>query len=163
MDICYVSGDATSPDGTGPKVLVHLCNDAGRWGAGFVLAVSRRWPLVEAQYRAWSRGTLDLPFMLGAVQFVPVGPAFWVANLVGQHSTRRQGSAPPIRYPAVREGLARVAEFAGTQGATVHMPRIGTGLAGGDWEQIERLIRETLIAQGIPVTVYDWPGPSVDR
>ena len=38
----YVTGDATVPQGGGPKILVHLCNDAGGWGAGFVLAVSRR-------------------------------------------------------------------------------------------------------------------------
>jgi hypothetical protein len=33
------------------------------------------------------------------------------------------------------------------------MPRIGTGLAGGRWPDIEPLITDTL--QGVPVTVYD--------
>lgn len=55
----------------------------------------------------------------------------------------------------MREGLARVARFAGQHAATIHMPRIGTGLAGGDWEEVSQVIREELIAKGIPVTVYD--------
>jgi hypothetical protein len=36
------------------------------------------------------------------------------------------------------------------------MPRIGCGLAGGTWDKIEPLIRETLCAAGVPVTVYDF-------
>jgi hypothetical protein len=37
------------------------------------------------------------------------------------------------------------------------MPRIGCGLAGGRWDQIEHLIAEELSAGDIPVTVYDLP------
>jgi len=38
------------------------------------------------------------------------------------------------------------------------MPRIGAGLAGGDWDTIEAIITEELCAHDIPVTVYDLPG-----
>jgi hypothetical protein len=37
------------------------------------------------------------------------------------------------------------------------MPRIGCGLAGGTWDQIEMIIREELIARNIAVYVYDLP------
>lgn len=40
--IAYKRGDATQPVGEGSKVLVHVCNDIGGWGRGFVLAVSAR-------------------------------------------------------------------------------------------------------------------------
>jgi hypothetical protein len=40
-------------------------------------------------------------------------------------------------------------------GATVHMPRIGCGLAGGTWDRIEPLIQNRLIAAGVHVTPYD--------
>jgi hypothetical protein len=39
----------------------------------------------------------------------------------------------------------------------VHMPRIGCGLAGGQWEEIEPIIETTLGAKGVAVTVYDLP------
>lgn len=40
-------------------------------------------------------------------------------------------------------------------GASVHMPRIGCGLAGGTWSRIEPLIERRLISAGLSVTVYD--------
>jgi O-acetyl-ADP-ribose deacetylase (regulator of RNase III) len=55
-DIAYIKGDATCPQARGPKVIAHVCNDRGRWGKGFVLAVSARWPEPERAYRDWHRG-----------------------------------------------------------------------------------------------------------
>ncbi|MEU2680946.1 hypothetical protein ABZ638_29070 [Streptomyces sp. NPDC007107] len=40
-------------------------------------------------------------------------------------------------------------------GASVHMPRIGCGLAGGTWARVEPLVTGRLVARGIEVTVYD--------
>lgn len=51
MQIQYITGDATDPTGGGNKIIAHVCNDIGAWGAGFVLAISRRWPQPEAEYR----------------------------------------------------------------------------------------------------------------
>ena len=39
--------------------------------------------------------------------------------------------------------------------ATVHMPRIGCGLAGGTWDNIEPIIERTLCEADIEVSVYD--------
>jgi O-acetyl-ADP-ribose deacetylase (regulator of RNase III) len=47
----YIVGDATSPLGDGKRIVVHVCNDIGGWGAGFVLAISRRWTAPEESYR----------------------------------------------------------------------------------------------------------------
>jgi O-acetyl-ADP-ribose deacetylase (regulator of RNase III) len=156
MAIQYVAGDATAPAGQDPRVIVHVCNDIGRWGKGFVLAVSRRWRLPEQQFKAWFRGETGQPFALGEVQFVEVERALWVANLVGQRglASKRSGE-PPIRYDAVRVGLAKVRTHALSEGASVHMPRIGCGLAGGRWEEIEPIIENELGAHGVAVTVYD--------
>jgi len=152
IPITYLSGDATAPAGDGPRVIVHICNDVGAWGAGFVLAISKRWPEPERQYRSWSkRGD----FGLGQVQFVTVAPDLWIANLVGQTGIGFQHGAP-IRYDAVRMGLGKVADFVLGCRGSVHMPRIGCGLAGGKWAVIEKIVSETLCARDIAVTVYDW-------
>lgn len=166
--LTYRTGDATQPEGTDPRVLVHVCNDQGHWGAGFVLALSRRFEGPEAAYRTWSKAQVDggEPFELGRVQFMEVQPSFWVANLIGQHDIARQKRptrVPPVRYPAIREGLSRVRAFTQVHQASVHMPRIGAGLAGGDWTVIERIIQEELADQGVPVTVYDLPGQNEVR
>jgi O-acetyl-ADP-ribose deacetylase (regulator of RNase III) len=77
--------------------------------------------------------------------------------MIGQHGIRRQNGTPPVRYEAIEQGLKRVADQAHARGATVHMPRIACGLAGGTWDRIEPLIQAELVAKGIPVVVYDFP------
>ena len=155
--ITYVRGDATAPQGKGVKVVAHVCNDLGGWGKGFVLAISRRWPEPEAAYRRWHRERARNDFGLGAAQFVQVGPYLWVANLVGQRGIRTgRSTGVPVRYEAIDTALGALAEKAAELSASVHMPRIGCGLAGGKWSRVEPLIEERLVARGIPVTVYDF-------
>ena len=36
------------------------------------------------------------------------------------------------------------------------MPRIGCGLAGGKWTEVEPLIEVHLVSADVPVTVYDF-------
>lgn len=154
----YAVGDATAPPGTGPRIIAHVCNDIGGWGRGFVTALSRRGPEPEAAYRAWSKGRANNDFALGAVQLVPVYENLWVANMIGQHGIRRAGGRPPVRYEAIGQALGRLSGHALKLGASVHMPRIGAGLAGGEWTRIEPLIVERLCARGVDVSVYDLPG-----
>ena len=155
MPLRIVHGDATSPQAKGPKIIAHLCNDQGRWGKGFVLAISRRWPEAEHDYRYWHRNRADNDFGLGAIRLVQVQSDIWVANMVGQHGIKRGSGEPPIRYEAVEQCLASLGDAALRLHASVHMPRIGCGLAGGRWEKIEPLIVATLCQRQIPVAVYD--------
>ncbi|MEW2246240.1 macro domain-containing protein [Streptomyces sp. NPDC006975] len=154
-EITYVRGDATVPFGKGVKLIAHVCNDLGGWGKGFVLALSRRWPEPEKAYRAWHRDRAANDFALGAAQFVQVEPYVWVANMIGQRGIRTGSNGVPVRYEAIDAALARLADKALELGASVHMPRIGCGLAGGRWSRIEPLITERLVWRGVPVTVYD--------
>jgi len=146
----YLKGDATVPQAKGPKMIAHICNDRGGWGKGFVLALSKRWSEPEQYYRRWYRDGEG--FGLGEVQVVQVLPDIWVANMVAQWGYRTGSKGPPIRYEALRSCLEKVAEEALLRKASVHMPRIGTGLAGGKWERIEPLIEEALA--NICVYVY---------
>ncbi|MEV7021153.1 macro domain-containing protein [Kitasatospora sp. NPDC093558] len=154
--ITYVRGDATAPQAKGVKVIAHVCNDLGGWGKGFVLALSKRWPEPETEFRRWHRERAKNDFGLGALQLVQVEPYVWVANMVGQRGIRTgRSSGVPVRYEAIDTALAALAERAAGLGASVHMPRIGCGLAGGRWERVEPLVRARLAERGVPVTVYD--------
>lgn len=159
MPIHYVTGDATQPTGAGHKIVCHVCNDIGAWGAGFVVALSKRWKLPEQRYRDWhAGGSGDGPFELGEVQFVAVDPSTTVANMIGQRGIRRGSKGvPPVRYEAIRTALGKVAAFAVTNSASVHMPRIGVGLGGGDWNAIEAIVEDELCSRLVSVTVYDLP------
>lgn len=147
--ITYVKGDATRPIGSGNKLICHISNDIGGWGAGFVIALSHRWSAPEERYRAMSKENMKL----GNVQFVKVEDDITVVNMIAQHLCWAENGIPPIRYEAVRECLKKVNEYATTINATIHAPRFGSGLAGGDWDKIEEIIKETIT---VDVTVYDF-------
>lgn len=186
----YVSGDATSvTNGNGPKIIVHVCNDIGAWGKGFVMAIHSKWPGVRKKYKTWhKKGTR---FRLGAVQIITVTKAMCanapahealrnassrlaVANIIGQRGIRRDTNMTPIKYEAVEEGLHAIGDYASQMqcspgsikdrsppdagSPSLHMPRIGCGLAGGRWSHIEPIILKTLDAfPTLHVYVYDLP------
>ncbi|MGA2555668.1 MAG: macro domain-containing protein [Verrucomicrobiota bacterium] len=147
-----MTGDATAPVGPGNRIIAHICNDIGAWGAGFVLALSRRWPQPRAQYL---KDKAAQTLQLGAVNLIQVEKTIWVANMVAQRDLCTRDGVPPIRYDALRQCLEQLGLRALPLNATIHMPRIGCGLAGGKWERIEPLLSETL--PGILVFVYDLP------
>ena len=117
--------------------------------------MSRRWGEPEAAYRRWHRERAGNDFGLGAVQVVQVERLVWVANMVGQRGIRTGSKGVPVRYEAIDTALGALAGRAAELGASVHMPRIGCGLAGGRWERVEPLVVARLAGKGIAVTVYD--------
>ncbi len=154
--IRYLKGDATNPQATGPKIICNILSDRVGWGKGFVLAISKRWKEPEQEFHKWFENRKENDFALGAVQWVQVQDDLWIVNMVGQHNLRPSKEGPPIRYEAVDQCLKQVGEKAKELGASVHMPRIGCGLAGGKWEKIEPLIEKNLCTVGVEVTVYDF-------
>lgn len=158
--IMYVVGDATNPQGQGKKIICHICNDANKWGAGFVLALSKKWHAPEESYRTMPK---DIR-VLGRVGIVMVEEDIIVANMIAQHDVKPKnfGSygndgkveviVPPIRYEALAICLKQVSNVAQIINATLHMPRIGCGLAGGVWEEVQKIIEENVT---VDVTVYD--------
>ncbi|MGO8701220.1 MAG: hypothetical protein ACLQVY_26315 [Limisphaerales bacterium] len=75
--------------------------------------------------------------------------------MIAQRGLRTLAGVPPIRYDALRECLEKLALEALKLQATIHMPRIGCGLAGGKWGRVEPLIREVVLNN--EVFVYDLP------
>ena len=156
--INYVKGDATSPTGDGYKCICHICNDIGAWGAGFVLALSKKWKGPEADYRYYAS---KKDTKLGSMHVCTVEENVCVVNMVAQHGIGWDRGVPPISYDALAVCLEKVAEFIlvgdtkSTLKGSVHMPRIGCGLAGGEWPAVEVIIIDKLCRLNIPVFVYD--------
>lgn len=144
--INYVIGDATSPKGKGSKYIVHICNNFGAWGAGFVMALSAKWPQPEKKYREWYNSGKG--FGLGNIQLVEVEEDLVVVNMVAQGSR--------VNYDALKTCLRKVAHSIPVMGkSTIHMPRIGCGIGGGTWEEVEEIVSSCL--RGYEVFVYDLP------
>ena len=52
--------------------------------------------------------------------------------------------------------LDELGRHAASKGVTVHMPRIGSGLAGCDWDRIEKLILAMMVKHKVNVFIYLW-------
>lgn len=131
--IKYIKGDATVPQAKGITIIVHICNNLGGWGKGFVLAISKRWPEPEKTYREWHRNRVQNDFELGSTQLVQVSDHIFVGNMIAQQGIKTGSNGVPIRYEAVEECLEKIGIEAQKLEASIHMPRIGCGLAGGKW------------------------------
>lgn len=140
-----------------PCLLLHVCNDQGGWGAGFSGNLSKRYPATEAAYRGWGRGEPDgvPPFMLGYVLFQELPRGIRVGHMLAQQGFTGYGQGAGIRYWALRECFKKVVDW-NTQKYDIVMPRIGCGLGGGRWDEVEYLIKDVLIAADFEVSVYDF-------
>ena len=152
--VTYRRGDATAPVGNGYKLITHITNDRNGWGAGFVVALSKRWPQPEAEYRKSNA-------KLGYVSWpVVVGDNLAVVNMCAQKGYSSPGK-PAIDYGVLEtclrklRGIVEATRYETGLDVSVHCPRIGCGLAGGQWGEVEELVQEQLATRGVSVTVYD--------
>ncbi len=161
--ICYVVGDATKPFDTGhaERFIVHVCNDVGAWGAGFTRSLSLLSPKPEVSYRDAIKQTK--PHSLGVVSVAKINPSLFVANMIAQRGLPSRARRVVIDYAALERCLVALTKIAFDWDVSVHMPRIGCGLAGGDWHTVEAIIERTLCASGVPAYVYDLPRSERDN
>jgi hypothetical protein len=178
-------GDATKPSilrASSQMVIVpHICNDIGKWGSGFVIALDRAFgPLCGNLYRFWHREgewsqdmardamanayvlTVDKTFELGKTLFVDTerdNPRIIIANMIAQHDiVPAADGTPPIRYEALEACMKFVAVAAKVAPnlTEIHAPKFGSLRAGGDWDRIEKMIHELWVEKGLIVAVYEF-------
>lgn len=164
MPIKYIVGDATEPIvNDGLRVITHVCNDVGKWGAGFSKALSSKYKEPEEFFRRQYKYTNPKP-KLGDIQWQFPEMRLAVVNMIAMRGVNSFGRIDaPIRYDALELCLERLREGAlavvRTESGddelelTFHAPRIGAGLARGDWGRIEGLINE--VFWDLEFFVYD--------
>jgi O-acetyl-ADP-ribose deacetylase (regulator of RNase III) len=157
MEIKYIKGDATEPIVIGDKysVICHCCNALGAWGKGFVVPLGQKYPIAKEKYLKFIKMTRE-ENRLGSVSFAKATDNIIVANIIGQYNIYPKDGKIPLDYEALEKGFRSVIEMFQTNDIplTVHMPKIGCGLAGGDWNRVEEIIKNTFINSNIEVYVY---------
>ena len=151
--IKYVNDDVTEPIGEGRKLVIQCVNDLGVMGAGVAKAIMMKWTIVRERYIDWSKKD---DFILGNIQTVSVEPKIVVVNMIGQHGVGFSNGVAPIRYDAIEKCLEKVILLATKYNASIHAPKFGAGLAGGDWNKIENILKAKLENTEIEVTIYDY-------
>lgn len=158
--INYKIGDVTKIKNDNKKFIVHIVNNKGGWGKGFVLSLSREWPAPEKEYR---KLFINNGLILGTIQPVKVSNDITVINMVAQkgygknnnnlHRSSEKDTEIPLQLDALEECMKKVKVLAIQTNAEIHAPRFGCGLAGGKWDQIEPLINKHW--SELKVFIYD--------
>ena len=159
-----VEGDVTDPQITneGEIVLIpHCCNNQNGWGAGFVLALNRKWKEPEQRYRDFCRINDGIP-ILGEVCYAKIDNHLVIANMIGQDGTVSTDNPKPIKYVALAKCMGKVVEYIElmqcrtSDKVVIHTPKFGSELAGGNFSFILELIEEIWIEAGIDVVIYEY-------
>lgn len=150
-----VAGNALSPRGGGPQIIAHVVNDRSlTWGGGFAKQVAIHYSEAQLDFRQWCH--VPGHHKLGKTHFYGDPKHVEIASMVAQQGFGAS-ETPRIRYPALETCLAAVRARARAHGASVHIPRIGCGQAGGKWEVVQELIESEMVDHDVAVTVYDLP------
>ena len=156
LPIRLLHGNILEPRNGGKKIICQLVNDkAVKWGGGVARKLAKRFPEAE---EAYSKQVMQIPQRdrLGRAILSEASEDVTIASLIGQEGFG-PSLFPRIRYAALQTCMEQVAEHAAFIGATIHMPKIGTGSAGGDWSTIEEMLDDVMVRAGLSVTVYDVP------
>ena len=155
--INYKIGDAAQPQANTPFIIAHVVNNKARtWGGrGFAKYLKKKLPIVEKDFIKWRQNNPG-GFELGAIHKFSPDDKSQIISMVAQMGYGAS-IGPRIRYGALKTCLRLVADEALKRSASVHMPRIGCGEAGGSWIIVSELIEDELCNKGLVVYVYDLP------
>jgi O-acetyl-ADP-ribose deacetylase (regulator of RNase III) len=120
-------------------VIIHGCNCLCNMGSGIAKTIKSKYPQVYSVDCQTVKGDKG---KLGSYSSISVGhrSEFVVVNAYTQYSYSRKNI--DVDYEAVRKVFALIKQdFAGKR---IGDPLLGAGLAGGDWNVIEAIIRQEL-------------------
>lgn len=119
-------------------VIAHGCNCYGVMGAGVALAVKQKYPKAFSDYVKVCNRYYDNPEdLLGEINFVRVSDDILIANCFTQLDFG--GKKRNLRYDALAQVFEKLNSADLEQ---LHIPKIGSGLAGGNWALIESIIND---------------------
>lgn len=154
--LASIYGNVLDPVADGMKTVAFLVNDQAKyWGGGVAKAAGQKYPRAHAEFSAWLS---DIPKSerLGKVFYSQADTDIMIAAIVAQAGVG-PSDRTRLRYTALEKAFNSLYETVRETHASVHMPRLGTGAAGGSWPAIEDLVRQTLVRNHVPVTIYDLP------
>lgn len=143
--IKYKKGDLLKAS---ENIIAHGCNCAGGYGSGVAGQIAKKWPDARNSYLKQHN---SYGWDLGFVQYVDVDDKI-IANCATQEAYLPRGVCH-ADYDAIEECMYKVKAYAKSMKFSIAIPKIGAGLAGGDWAQIEEILIK--VFHDYDVTVYE--------
>lgn len=143
----YINGDITE---TELKYIAHGVNCLDVMGSGVAKALFIKWPEVKEQYHAFNKN-VSLEKRLGLCIPVITSAGTTIYNCYTQFNFGYNGIRY-VNYAAIVKSLSSLA--LDPINGPVAIPKIGCGLAGGNWNFVEQLINDT-VGDKLEIWVYD--------
>ena len=151
--ITYEVGDATVPFERGRTLIIHVVNNVGLWGSGFVVPLGKKYPKAREKF-------LDHVghMQLGKTDFVTVESyKLVIANMCAQNGVRSDRNPHPLKYGPLATCIDHVCYYAAKNSYRILAPKFGSDLAGGSWPKIESIFYEALDTYQVEATVRTLP------
>jgi len=126
------------------RIICHGCNNIGRWGAGFSGVLSSHYPDAEKEYRQLKQ------YNIGSVHFVDCKETI-IGNIITQKGIRSPLNVTPFDITSFQQGFKACQEYGQANKLSIHMPKIGAGLGGGNWDEIFNVIQQEVL---VPTFIY---------
>jgi O-acetyl-ADP-ribose deacetylase (regulator of RNase III) len=146
MEIKYIKGDLIR-DREQYEVIAHQCNCFLSFGAGIAAQIKLYIPEAYQVDLSTQYGDKN---KLGTITYttnsIPI-----VVNMYGQYKYTRHEI--DTNYDALRSCFKLMKQkFSGKK---IGLPLIGAGLASGNWETIESIIKEELLDEDVTVVIWE--------
>lgn len=132
-------------------VLVHGCNCFCTMGAGIAKQIKSRYPDAWDADLSTKNGDRQKLGSFSAAELTLDNHSFSVVNAYTQYHWRGRGMKAD--YDAIARVFRAIAER--YSGQHIAYPKIGAGLAGGDWNVIETIIDEALLGEQHTLVVWE--------
>lgn len=147
----YVKGDITKAT---PKYIGHCVNCKDVMGSGVAKALFDKWKQVKEQYHKYNWGN-EPEDLLGRDAYIDCGN-ITVINIYGQfdygYDRKRY-----VNYAMISKALLNVNDTIRSSESKdnrmLALPKIGCGLAGGDWDIMKEIIDDA--TPDIEVWIYE--------
>src|SRR5690606_6838635 len=149
-------GDATKPRGKGRKIICQIVNTSAALGRGFGYSLAKNYPVVKEELKKWQ--TKKSEFVLGKSNLVKISDDLFVFQMLAQKGLFPKGGEIPLKYSELHKCLVELRETALELECSIHMPAIGSGNAGGDWNIIIGMIHDELVNYDLDVNIYLFQG-----
>lgn len=144
-------------------VVVHGCNCWHKFGAGIARTIRDRWPEAYDADLDTPKGLKSKLGKYSGAYIFRKGYAFFVVNAYTQYTYARMWATslpgvtviPPIDYDAVRSVFKALAKEYANKPVRFGIPKIGAGLAGGDWDIIEKIIDEEMAGKDVTCVLFE--------
>lgn len=163
MSLSYKSGCLVEAFRMGEVgAIAHSCNCFNTMNSGVAKAIRAQFPAV---YEADCETVKGSPDKLGTLTFTPahqdlvdfggkeIGKIGLIFNLYGQYNYGREKGVIYTDLKALGNSFYQMKIFLDSMGITkVGLPKLGAGLGGAKWEDVESCIITELA--GLDVTIY---------